>query len=200
MRILIITPMLKEYHCAREVFSAVESAADSVYRFARIKKKRYQLDILQCGFELETALTYYDSQYGVADMIIDSGSCASLSNDYDIGEIVRISRVCREGSEDVYFDDPDADCQIRTVSLVEVSTGIGDGHMRMELGQKADVCSMESYSLCLYAEVRMVRHYSWRVITDNADAGMRTDFKENLRIGCRKLYQYLDIILNDLSH
>ncbi|MBF9016119.1 MULTISPECIES: hypothetical protein [unclassified Oceanispirochaeta] len=200
MRILIITPMLKEYHCAREVFSAVETDTDSVYRFARIIKKRFQLDILQCGFELETALTYYDKQYGVADIIIDSGSCASLSNEYDIGEIIRISRVCRDGKRDVYFDDPGENDQIRTASLIEVSTGIENRHMRVELGKKADVCSMESYSLCRFAELRMVRHFSWRVITDNADAEMRTDFKENLRIGCRKLYQYIDNILNDLSH
>jgi nucleoside phosphorylase len=200
LRILIITPMKKEFHCAREVFAAAEASFEGNFRFATKQIRQNQIDILQCGFKPDLSLGKYHEIHGIPDILIDSGSCGGLKAGISPGEIFNIGKVMREGAVDLYYETADSAYKLPEASLIEVSKAVDNDNKRSKLAETADLCSMESYSLSKLTEKWACSRYSFRVVTDLADSKMKNDFKHNFKESCLSLYGFIYAFLNDLSH
>lgn len=200
MRVLLVTPMKKEYHCAREVLGASEFPFDDPFRLARLQSNKLTLHILQCAFHPVRALELYRDEFGTPDLLIDSGSCGALREGIGIGEQFRVDRVIRRGEEPLFYDSPGTESSLPVTSLIEVSRGVSDSERKKELGREAGLCSMESYTLCSIAGDWGCTRYSFRVVSDFADESLKSDFKKNIRQSCLGLYRFLATFLNDLSH
>lgn len=200
MNILLITPMLKEFHCAREVFSAGEVSFDKDFRLACKSTKKYQIYLFHCGFHLQKALDVFREKILNPQIIIDSGSCGALNSNFDLKQIFQINKVLKKGCEPLYYVDVPAVSDNPPVSLIEVNDPLYGGSERMILEELAELVSMESYSVCRYARENGIESYSFRVVTDYADSSARSDFKKNIRPAALLLYRYIYEFLNDLSH
>ncbi len=130
MTVLLICPMKKEYHCAREALSAAEIPFSETYRLSeknfavkkpavknqavknqavknqaertlKNKKGDLTLHILNCGFSPEDAIFQYTGSFGTPDFMIDSGSCGALSDDFEPGDILTAWAVMTKGADPV---------------------------------------------------------------------------------------------------
>ncbi|MDC7232379.1 MAG: hypothetical protein PQJ58_04050 [Spirochaetales bacterium] len=198
MRILIITPMLKEFHCAREVFGAKEESLFSDYRFASASRKGQEVHLLQCGFDPEGSLELYWKHFSGADCLFDSGSCGSLVEGITVGDVYSIHSVVRPGDDQIMLMPPDSG--LPSAGIVETGGAVDSEKARKKMAVYAELCSMESYRACLFARDKGIDFMSFRVVTDRADGSMKEDFRKNLRPACQKLYRFLRTFTENLSH
>ncbi len=191
--------MKKEYHCAREVFGAVEVPFSKPFRLA--EKKGKGVYILHCGFSPEEALKLYKERFGAPGYLVDSGSCGSLKESIRPGDILIADRILGSGEPFVITDASDAGSGgLMRASLIEVAEPVCDSSVRSSLAEQADICTMESYRVCRAAMEMGSRFVSLRVVTDSADSDMKDDFRRNFRSSCIALYRAAGEFLNDISH
>ncbi|MDA3956227.1 hypothetical protein [Oceanispirochaeta sp.] len=201
MKILIITPMLKEFHSAREVFGAVEKDFPETFRLAKIFFKVHEIHLLQCGFCVEDAMAAYEDTFGIPDLLVDTGSCGSLKEGLLLGTIVQGKVLLKENeslfhSPPIYINDPD----VQYVRLLEVENAVMNEEDKKIYQIRADVCTMESYRIFSKSIEWNCRFLSLRVVTDHADAQGSSDFKRNIRPFSMKLYAFLKDFLMNISH
>lgn len=203
MNILIIAPMLKEYHAARESLGAKELDFISPYRLSLLKKKKLDVFILNCLFDCSFALQQYKEYYPLPDLLMDTGSCASMSRTRPIGSILRAVSGVREDLEVLDFESPSdllPSEAITGVRVLEVTEGIHDSKKRNKWRGRADIITMETLQLYYTARSWGAHFISLRTVSDYGDEQSQKDFNKNLRPACLALYSYISDFLNDLSH
>jgi nucleoside phosphorylase len=202
MNILIITPMLKEYHSARETFSAKEISIPGGFRISQFLIHGNSFYILLCLKHVNEALDQFSESFGIPDLLIDSGSCGSLNNSIHLGDIVHGITFKNEESEghSEFLETSFHDTQVPDVCILEVYQGVLSDFQKSLLQNQADVCNMESYRIFEKSLLWKCEFLSIRIVTDLADDQGMSEFKKNIRPYCMKLYAYLKDFLMNISH
>ncbi len=204
MQIILITPVKTEYHAAREVFSAKEVTLDENFEFraAEAKLGKKKIRILQTGMGTEKIpLVKKFIKIHKPDLIIDSGSCGSLHDDFFSGYLVFSDKIIN--SEDSGCICMEAEfhkalsVMTNSHTMVQVASPLADDTLRINIKKQfqADFCSMESYSIIKIAEDMKIGWLCLRVVTDNADSFALGDFKKNIRKNSLYLYSEIKKLL-----
>ena len=200
MKITVITPMLREFHCAREAFGAIEKE-DRPYRYAVLSRKSREIRIVNCARDLKKVMDREVRESGAPDVLIDSGTAGGLSQSVKTGDLLAGERFLYKGLPVIEIDNRGfCICDAVRASVMTVDAPVETTAGRMEISGRADICTMESYHLASLAENLGCRFFSLRVVTDNADECTPVDFKKNSRKFCMNLYTMLKDTLQNISH
>ena len=202
-RILLITPVLPEFHAAREIFGARELSSDGKFRLAEKTGGVKRIRILQSG-PGAAALVPYKTQLAEfkPDLVIDSGSCGALRENLSPGSILFIGKVCREGGgvvknrmgEGAISLPPDC---IRS-SILETAEPVLTSERRNTLKELSDAvaCSMESFLVAEEADALSIDWIGFRIVTDGSNERTAADFKKNIRRFSLDLYADIRLLLD----
>lgn len=199
----MITPIPKEFHAAREVFGATESAPTTGSRLAAKKSGERIIRILQAGMGNRISDSYEAQIKDFnPDLIIDSGSCGSLREDLSPGVILISSNVVNESGSFLscsleIVNDYLPDHSIKS-SILEVEKALQNKERRDSLRKlsAADACSMETYRIAEEAYKNSIPWLSFRIITDFSNEQTAGDFKKNIRQSSLLLYREICRILD----
>ena len=195
-KILVITPILPEYHAAREVFGGKELFSEKNCRLAEKEIRECRIRILQSGMGRTLRIPYKKQlETFQPDLVIDSGSCGSLRGDLLPGAILFSRKVINESgailSGDLLYDDLRITCDCRDSVMLEVAEPVISQDRRDALSDKydADACSMESYRVAEAADDHSIDWVSFRIVTDFSNELTPGDFKKNIRRFSLELYK-----------
>ncbi len=199
-KLMIICPMLREFHCARECFGAVEQE-EECFRTATASFGGYDIRILCSGVVTEKSAVLIKKQFGTPDLLIDSGTAGGLSG-VEMGDVLAGEAFLYSRNAEIKQILPDwAKAQdIPPVRILTVDEPVLDGDVHSRFGDLAEICTMESYHLASAARLWGCDFFSIRVVTDLADEYTTVNFKKKSRPYCMHLYTLLKQILQNGSH
>ncbi|OQY34577.1 MAG: hypothetical protein B6241_04715 [Spirochaetaceae bacterium 4572_59] len=201
-KILLITPILKEFHAAREIFRASELHQSGSSRLSEKKSDGRIVRILQEGMG-RTNLDSCKAQIKdfMPDLIIDSGSSGSLREDLAPGVILLCEKVVNESGSVLcsplkIMDEHLPDNSIKA-GILEVQQPVLSSERRNSLRAKSgvDACSMETYIIAEEASRHSIPWISFRIVTDFSNEQTASDFKKNIRQFSLLLYREIYKIL-----
>ena len=199
LNVIIVTPMLREFHCAREVFGAKETEGQP-FRMASAAFGHSLVRLVCCGRNLDDLIRYFCTD--TPDLLIDSGTAGALSGGMAPGSVIR-GEVFRYGDRTEITIPPQDWMSAESVGtgiVMTVDQAVLSVSDREPLKKQADICTMESYHLAAAAIYWGCRFASIRVISDSADENSVADFKKNSRPFCMNLYGILKQMLMNISH
>lgn len=197
--VLIVTPVLREYHCARESFAAKESA-DHDFRCAETRLGSAKVKIVHTGFATGKWIEQV-SPTEIPDLLLDTGTAGGLADGIAMGQILS-GRTFLYGREPEIESGrgPGLSSQVKECSVLTVDSPVLDSRRRRALAGRADICTMESYFLAAAAEAWGCAFASVRVVSDLADEKTVPNFRKNVRSCCMELYGFLKQSLLNISN
>jgi hypothetical protein len=200
MNIVVVAPMLREFHCAREAFGAAEEQGKP-FRYARLSRKWGDLRIINCGPDPRAALEFEVAESGIPGLLIDSGTAGGLSEKVRVGDLYRGARFLYDRRADIMAEeDPFPGSPFKAAAVLTVDRPVVSSDERAGMQDLADICTMESYHLASMAKDLGCSFLSFRVVTDLADEYTAVSFKKNSRAFCLNLYDNLKASLKNISH
>lgn len=205
MDTLLITPYIKEFHAAREVFRAKEVSNDSygASRAAVSASAKEKIVILSTGVGREKVLTSlkHCNPKNLA-LVIDSGSCGSLRKNFVIGNILCGNIAFNEQGLSLKTGiglqlegNPAISC---CGAILEVENPILNKSRHSEVCRdfEVDACTMETYTVAEWARSHAIDWISLRVVTDDADERTPEEFRKNIRPYSMELYNAIKNIFH----
>lgn len=209
MKILITCGLKSEYNEARNNLSLRETTIGKT--FPRISEGKGLILVWTGIGKVNTAITllrYIDSFK--PDLIIDSGTCGSVSQLYNIKDIV----ISLESQEFFSISSPNETYSnltleefnyllnlkvTKTSKIASIEDSIDSDDKRYSLQKyECDCVSWESSTVFKIALQNKIKVISIRGVTDLCNNNTFNDFKKNRLVVCKRVYNYINDVLKNV--
>lgn len=202
MNIVITTALPPEFNAARNALGLEEYTKKG--ELPRIAE-RGNISLILTSMGRDNAYKYLSNllEKRRVDLVIDTGTCGSLIDDIDIGDIVFSQKVLTFDSSLQYEDVIESSeplvneligsRKVGCVSSVDKSiTATEDRILLRDSG--ADIVTWETAGVFSAAKKHSIPFFSIRGVTDRCNGETFMDFKKNRVEVCKKLYNSVKIL------